>query len=751
VPSSPKLKRQRFPSKKEILSYIQENPNKVGKRDIARAFGLIGSQRVKLKDILRDMKDEGLITQGRGRRFAEKGTLPEVTVLIVIGPDKDGDVLAKPKDWDDEGEPPLIYLAPHRQSPGPGDLVLAKLKKQKDGSFQASVMHRIVGAERRDSVLGVFKVVKDQGRLHPTDRRQRYDFFIARGDHGDAKPGELVRAEIVPGKQLGLRQARVLERLGEAQGAKSVSLIALHERNIPIDFTDGALAQAEKAKAAPDKGRDDLRKIPLVTIDGADARDFDDAVWAEPDEAKNNPGGWHLIVAIADVAWYVRPGDNLDRSSYERGNSVYFPDRVVPMLPEVLSNGWCSLRPNEDRPCLAAHMWIDANGRLLKHKFIRATLRSAARLTYEQVQAARDGNPDDATGPLMESVIIPLYGAYEALLRDRSRRSVLELDLPERQIHVDEEGTVTGVSIRSRFDSHKLIEEFMIAANVAAAETLEKQTQPCMYRIHNEPSMEKLEALREFLDGIGINFAKGQKITPDQFNSILKKVADTPNANMVNSVVLRSQSQAEYSPNNIGHFGLALHRYCHFTSPIRRYSDLLVHRALIEGGGLGDGSIGKKYGDFENIGEHLSDTERRAAQAERDAVDRFSAAFLADRVGAEFTARINGVTRFGLFITLEETGADGLIPIRDLPDDYYIHDEAHHMLRGRQNKREFRLGQTLRIVLIEATPLTGVLIFRLSEPGAAHVRKQPPRGKLHKKSRGKSKASRRHNRSASKK
>ncbi|MBT7486460.1 MAG: RNB domain-containing ribonuclease, partial [Rhodospirillales bacterium] len=344
-----------------------------------------------------------------------------------------------------------------------------------------------------------------------------------------------------------------------------------------------------------------------------------------------------------------------------------------------------------------------------------------------------------------------LYGAYEALLKDRSKRGVLELDLPERQIHVDDEGTVTGVSIRQRFDSHKLIEEFMIAANVAAAETLEKQKQPCMYRTHNEPTLEKLEALRQFLDGIGINFAKGQKIMPDHFNDILEKVADTPNANMVNTVVLRSQSQAEYSPNNIGHFGLALHRYCHFTSPIRRYSDLLVHRALIEGGGLGAGNIGDKFGDFENIGEHLSDTERRAAQAERDAVDRFSAAFLADRVGAEFPARINGVTRFGLFITLEETGADGLIPIRDLPDDYYIHDEAHHMLRGRQNKREFRLGQTLRVVLMEATPLTGGLIFRLSEPGTEKIRKLPPRGKPHKKSRGKSKASRRRGRADSKK
>jgi ribonuclease R len=748
VPSSPK--RARFPSKEEILSYVRDNPGRTGKRDIARAFSLTGAQRVKLKDLLREMKADGLLDQARGKKFSEKGTLPNVTVIEVIGPDADGDLIAKPLNRDNDDTPPIIYVAPHRHASGSGDRILAKLKKLEDGTYQATVMHRVGGAERRDSVLGIFEVVKGQGRLRPTDRRQRSEFFIARGDDRDAKPSELVRAEIIPGRQFGLRQARVIERLGNTEDGKSVSLIALHGLDIPIDFTEGAIAQAEQATAASHKDRDDLRNVPLITIDGADARDFDDAVWAEPDNSGSNSGGWHLIVAIADVSWYVRPRDELDRCAYERGNSVYFPDRVVPMLPEALSNGWCSLRPNEDRPCLAAHLWIDSKGELLKHKFIRATMRSTARLTYEQVQAARDGQTDKDTASLIDDVITPLYGAYEALLKNRRKRGVLELDLPQRQIHVNDGGVVTGVSIRQRFDSHKLIEEFMIAANVAAAETLERQKQPCMYRIHNEPTLDKLEALRQFLDGIGINLAKGQKIEPNQFNKILEKVADTPNANMVNSVVLRSQSQAEYSPNNIGHFGLALNHYCHFTSPIRRYSDLLVHRALIEGGKLGEGNLGAKFGDFKNIGEHLSDTERRAAQAERDAVDRFSAAFLADRVGAEFTARVNGVTRFGLFITLDETGADGLIPIRDLPDDYYIHDEANHILRGRRHGKEFRLGQSLRVVLAEANPMTGGMIFLLSEPDAKQTRKPLPSGKSRRKGHGKSKASRRHSRSAQK-
>ncbi len=744
MPSSPK--RSRFPSQEEILSYIRDNPGRTGKRDISRAFSLIGAQRVKLKDLLRKMKVDGLLDQARGKKFSKKGALPNVTVIEIIGPDADGDLTAKPLNWKSKDTLPLIYVAPHGHVSSSGDRMLAKLKKLKDGTYQATVMHRVGGSQPRDSVLGIFEIVKGQGRLYPTDRRQRSEFFIARGDHGDAKPSELVRAEIIPGSQLGLRQARILECLGSTEGGKSISLIALHERDIPIDFTERAIAQAAQAAAAPHKDRDDLRDIPLITIDGADARDFDDAVWAEPDNSGNNSGGWHLIVAIADVSWYVRPRDELDRCAYERGNSIYFPDRVVPMLPETLSNGWCSLRPNEDRPCLAAHLWINSKGKLLKHKFVRATIRSAARLTYEQVQAARNGQMDKDTEILVDNVIMPLYGAYEALLKNRENRGVLELDLPERQLHLNDEGIVKGVSIRQRLDSHKLIEEFMIAANVAAAETLEKQKQPCMYRIHNEPTLDKLEALRQFLDGIGINFAKGQKIDPSQFNRILEKVANTPNASMVNSVVLRSQSQAEYSPNNIGHFGLALNRYCHFTSPIRRYSDLLVHRALIEGGKLGAGNLGKNFTNFEKTGEHLSDTERRASQAERDAVDRFSAAFLADRVGAEFMARINGVTRFGLFLTLEETGADGLIPIRSLPDDYYIHDEANHTLRGRRHGKEFCLGQSLRIILAEANPNTGGMIFALSDTGTKATRQPASSGKIRRKGHGKSKASRRRNR-----
>ncbi|HEX7006026.1 MAG TPA: VacB/RNase II family 3'-5' exoribonuclease, partial [Alphaproteobacteria bacterium] len=451
---------------------------------------------------------------------------------------------------------------------------------------------------------------------------------------------------------------------------------------------------------------------------GADARDFDDAVWAEPDPDPRNRGGWHLIVAIADVAHYVRPGDALDKAARERGNSVYFPDRVVPMLPEALSNDLCSLRPNEDRACLAAQLWINRDGRLLRHRFDRALMRSAARLTYEQVQAARDGCPDDVTGPLLEPVLNPLYGAYRVLERARKKRGALEIDLPERQIVLGDDGKVASITPRARLDSHRLIEEFMILANVAVAEALEAKRQPCMYRVHEAPDPERVQALREFLETLGLNLAKGQVLKPAHFNRILERSADTPHARMVHELVLRTQAQAKYSPDNVGHFGLALRRYAHFTSPIRRYSDLLVHRALIGGFGLGPGGIGPEdAARFPEQGEHISATERRAVAAERDATDRYVAAFLADRVGAIFGGAISGVTRFGLFVTLDETGADGFVPMRRLPRDYYEHDEARHCLIGRSGGPRFDLGGRVQVRLVEANPITASLLFDLVEGG----------------------------------
>lgn len=724
-----------FPTKAQILEFIKDSPGKVGKREIARAFSLRGPAKIQLKKVLKELEQDGKLGRSHQRRFATPGSMPDVTVLEITGIDEDGELLARPLSWQGDERPPKVYVsqAGGRSAYGIKDRVLCRMRKLNAREYEAEVIRQISEAPSR--VLGIFEKSEGQGRLIPTDRRAKSDFVVASEHQLEAEHGELVLAEPLPGRVFGLKPAKIVERLGDSNQPKAVSLICIHAHDIPFDFPEAAVKQAEEAKAVPLGKREDLRQIPLVTIDGPDARDFDDAVFAEPDEDPKNAGGWHLIVAIADVAHYVRTDDELDRSAYQRGNSVYFPDRVVPMLPEALSNGWCSLVPHEDRGCLAVHMWIDAGGRLLRHRFVRGLMCSHARLTYEQAQAARDGQTDETTAPLVETVLAPLYGAYESFLRYRKDRNVLELDVPERKMAFSEEGKVASIDKRERLDSHKLIEEFMITANVAAAEALEKKRQPCMYRIHDAPGLEKMEALRAFLGSLDIKLAKGQKPDPAVFNRILGQVRETDQNHMVNQIVLRSQAQAEYNPENIGHFGLALNRYAHFTSPIRRYADLLVHRALIRGYGLGEGALEEDGSDFPDKGEHISKTERRASGAERDAMDRYTTLYMADRVGASFGARINGVTRFGLFITLDETGADGLVPIRSLPTDYYDHDEQLHELRGKRTGLTYRIGQQVEAKLMEADVVTGGMVFNLilSDKDVARAAKAGKVGKGHRK------------------
>ena len=715
-----------FPSKDAILAFIRSSTTPVGKREIARAFKLSGSaDRETLKDLLRELEADGTVERGRNKRMAPPQSLPAVAVLLVTGVDADGELAARPLTWTGEGNPPRIFLLPEKKSRGEdkplaiGDTLLAKLARINDRLYEARVIRRIGngdGGEREGRILGVYRPSAEGGRILPTDRRHKTEFLVLPPNRGDAEPGDLVFADILPAGRAGQPQARVVERLGSTDEPRAFSLIAIHAHGIPTVFPHAALREAELAAVPALMQREDLRDIPLVTIDGADARDFDDAVWAEADGDPENPAGWHLIVAIADVSYYVRPGSALDRTAYERGNSVYFPDRVVPMLPEALSNGLCSLRPGEDRACLAFHLWIDRNGVLIRHRLVRGLMRSAARLTYEQVQECHDGRPDEVTGPLADSVIAPLFGAYARLAAARAKRGTLELDLPERRVHIDERGRVAEIARRERHDSHRLIEEFMIAANVAAAEVLERRTMPGLYRIHDRPSMEKMEALRGFLAGIGHPLAKSADLTPDHFTRILRKVDGTSHAPLVSEVILRAQAQAAYSPDNIGHFGLALHRYAHFTSPIRRYADLIVHRALIRTLGLGVGGLDDEtLGRLAEIGEHLSGTERRAATAERDAVDRYTAAFLADRIGERFSGRISGVSRFGLFVRLDESGADGLVPASSLPDDRYDHDEFAHALVGQRTGRTYRLSSPVKVVLVEADPVSGSTLFRLAD------------------------------------
>jgi ribonuclease R len=573
----------------------------------------------------------------------------------------------------------------------------------------------------RSRILGIFRALpQGGGRLVPVDKKQAgRELNIAKADSAGAEDGDLVSVDLIRTRGHGLASGKVKERLGSLATEKAVSLIAIHAHDIPQVFSPPALREAEAAKPATLKGREDWRDLPLVTIDPPDAKDHDDAVHAAPDDDPANRGGAIVTVAIADVAYYVRPGSALDHDALERGNSVYFPDRVVPMLPERISNDLCSLVPGEARGALAVRMVIGPDGRKRAHTFHRVLMRSAAKLNYAQVQAAIDGNPDDATGPLLDPILKPLYAAYALAKRARDARDPLDLDLPERKILLKKDGTVDRVIVPERLDAHRLIEEFMILANVAAAEALEKKGLPLIYRVHDEPTVEKVHNLQEFLKTLDMPFSKSGPLKPEQFNRVLAQVKGHDAEPLVNEVVLRAQAQAEYAAENYGHFGLNLRRYAHFTSPIRRYADLIVHRALIRALGLGDGALPDSETP-ETLGEiaaQISVAERRAMKAERETVDRLIAHFLADRIGDIFEGRISGVTRAGLFVKLSDTGADGLIPIRTLGTEYFNYDESRHALIGSRSGAMHRLGDVVEVRLVEAAPVAGALRFELLSAG----------------------------------
>jgi ribonuclease R len=597
---------------------------------------------------------------------------------------------------------------------------------------KSSAQQRITSERKRDLVLaktaagmdviGIFQKLKDgSGIVYPADKTLK-DHVLIQGDMIlNAKSDDLVVATLMP-KRAGQLRGRVKEILGHKDEPKLISLLVIHNNQIPHFFPHDALKDVETAVVPSLGTRTDLTGVPLVTIDGLDARDFDDAVFAEPDQHPSNKGGYHLIVAIADVAHYLKTGTALDDEAIKRGNSTYFPDRVVPMLPERLSNDLCSLRPHEPRASLAVHLWINDKGELIRHKFVRALIKSRARLTYEQVQAAYDGHTDDITRPILDNVIKPLYEAFRLLYAARKTRGALELDMPERKVKLAEDGHIVTISKRARLDSHMLIEEMMILANVASALELEKHKAPCVYRIHPPPDPAKLEATREFLSELGFNLQSTAGIRPHHINQILLKSAETDAKELIHTVILRTQSQAVYSPDNIGHFGLALQKYAHFTSPIRRYADVLVHRSLIRALRLGDDGLNDdELNRLDQISEHISQTERRSMIAEREANDRYTSYYLADKTGATFAARISSVTHFGLFITLEETGGDGIIPLRLLPDDYYIHDEANHALIGKATKRIYRMSAPITVRLLEADAIKGSTIFEPADDFSADI------------------------------
>ena len=713
-----------LPSPEALLEFLRDNPEAVGSREIGRAFGLGSADQPALRAMLRAISRSGELVRGDDRRFAAGAPLPEMMPVQRAGSDADGFPLVRPVSWPGPEEAPLFRLvesAAGDELPE-GARILARLIRRDSGETEAEPVRRLDTPESR--IVGVFRRTREGGEVIPADRRDKSEYQVLGHDAAGLPDGELVAAEVLPSRRFGGKRARIVERLGPADAPGSISRLTIAAFDIPNEFPREALAEA--AAAQPPNpigdlaGRADLRDLALVTIDGEDARDFDDAVWAEADDDAENRGGWHIVVAIADVSHYVRPGSALDREAAHRGNSVYFPDRVVPMLPEALSNELCSLKPGEDRACVAAHLWIDAAGRKRRHRFERGLMRSAARLTYEVVQEARD-NQTGARLPLASERLEALYGAFAALDRWRRARGALELDLAEHRVVLDAARRPVAIVPRHRLDSHRLIEEFMILANVAAAEELEGRHQPCMYRVHDAPDPEKLDALRDFFDELGIPglaLAKGQVIRPALFNRILEKARDTAEAPIVNELVLRSQAQAVYSPNNIGHFGLALPRYAHFTSPIRRYADLVVHRALIAPAGrppIAGDALGA-------TAEHISMTERRAAAAERAALDRYRASLLGNAIGTVYQARITGVAPFGFFVSLPESGSDGLVPISTLPSDYYDHDPRKHRLVGRRSGRQFALGDAVTVRLAEADPIGGRLLFWLEGESFAEPR-----------------------------
>lgn len=725
-------------NQENITEAVRKGDGRFGKRELVRELGLSGDDRRELRHLLTQMVESGKLVRTDRKTYRMADAPPSVLVLRIDHVDEHGDMVGIPVKWEGDGEAPniLVFEKTAHKKPGKqagaklgvGNRALCRIVKTDDGLKGELIKVLPPGPQKE---LGVVIKGGRGMRIRPVSKGSRYDHLPERG--ATLKDQDLVLYELTSARHKGDRIARIIETLGSADSPRAASIISLYDHNVPTGFSPEELEFARKLKLPTlDKYRKDIRDVPLLTIDPEDARDFDDAICAHPDDAPKNKDGWVVWVAVADVAAYVPGGSVLDKGAFRRGNSVYLPDRVEPMLPEQLSADLCSLRPDEVRACLAVRMRFNVQGDKIDHKFVRGLMRSHARLTYGQAQTIfGDNAPEDtakAALPVADH-LRNIFNAYKCLLIGRERRAPLNIEVPERQVKVNDKGDVVSITVKDRFDAHKLVEEFMIQANVSAAEALDAKKADMIWRDHEPPEAEKVQGLADFLPALNLKWTKGERVTTRRFNKLLETAKTKDLVETVCMSVLRTQMKAYYSPKNAGHFGLNLNHYTHFTSPIRRYADLIVHRALISAFNLGeDGTTAEEKSRLQEIADHISDTERRAMSAERDAKDRYIAAYLKDRVGASFPGRIGGVTRAGLFIQLDETGADGFCPISRLGLERFLFDEKSKSLIGAETGGTYKFRRRVEVKLMEATPLTGGLIFEMLS--------QPEKGKIPKRQAG---------------
>jgi ribonuclease R len=685
-----------IPSREEVLERLAEAGVPVSQEELFEQLAVRGAaEREGLDRRLAAMERDGQIL--RNRRGAL--ILPDKAGLIkgkVIG-HPDGFGFLKPEDGREDLflEPRQMHKVLH------GDVVLARVTGvDRRGRTEAGIVEVLERANQK--VVGRLFIEHGIAFVVAENKRISQDILVMPESLDGAREGQVVVAEIV---QQPTRNAepigRVVEVLGNYADPGMEIEIALRKHDLPYEWPRAALDEAKrlpKTVAAKDlKGRRDLRKLPFATIDGETAKDFDDAVYCEAQGKGSKSRAYRLWVAIADVSHYVRPGDALDREAYDRGNSVYFPRRVIPMLPEELSNELCSLRPEVDRLVMVCEMEVSQGGVVRHYEFYPGVIHSHARLTYTRVAAALEGREPD---PPVPASVMPslenLYAAFKALLGARGKRGAIDFETVETQMIFDANGKIERIVPVVRNDAHRLIEECMLAANVCASDYLEKNQQPALYRVHEGPTPEKLEALRAMLKDFALTLGGGEKPQARDYADLLAQIKDQPYAGMLQTVMLRSLSQAVYSPENVGHFGLAYDAYAHFTSPIRRYPDLLVHRAIKAV------LAGKRHdaGDLEQVGRHCSETERRADDATRDVEAWLKSYYMQDHVGEEFDGTVSGVTSFGLFVTLDDLYVDGLVHISDLGQDYFQFDQQKHMLRGERTGVRYQLGGRVRVKVV---------------------------------------------------